>query len=163
MRYTSAVVANCVLVFLPVAASAQEQQLSALNWLTGCWASEAGEPGTGEHWLPLAGGTMLGVGRTVKAGKTVEFEFLRIQQNAEGQVVYIALPSRQKETVFTARTLAQGSAIFENLLNEFPQRVIYTSLLGDRLVARIEGLRNGVLRGVDFPMRRTACESLAAK
>lgn len=153
----------CVLASLQSPAQAQEHPLSSLNWLVGCWASESGDPGTGEHWLPLAGDTMLGVGRTVKGGKTVDHEFLRIQKNAEGQLVYIALPSRQKEVVFTATAVAARSVVFENLAHDFPQRVIYKALMGDRLVARIEGLRNGARRAVDFPMKRTPCEPMAAQ
>ena len=39
--------------------------------------------------------------------------------------------------------------------------VIYRLLPGDRLAARIEGLRGGSLRGIDFPMKRVPCEQLA--
>lgn len=161
MRHTPAAIATCLLVCLPMAARAQE--LTALSWLAGCWAAESGEPGSGEHWLPLAGGTMLGIGRTVRNGKTVEHEFLQIRLNAEGKIVYIALPSRQKEATFTATNVAEGSVTFENLQHDFPQRIIYKALPGDRLAARIEGLRGSTLRGIDFPMKRVPCEALAGK
>ena len=40
---------------------------------------------------------MLGLGRTVKGGKTVEHEFMQIRHAADGKLIYVALPSRQKE------------------------------------------------------------------
>jgi hypothetical protein len=43
---------------------------------------------------------------------------------------------------------------FENPAHDFPQRVIYKLTAPDKLGARIEGMRNGNLRGVDFPMTR---------
>ncbi|PND40115.1 hypothetical protein C1O66_01630 [Paucibacter aquatile] len=104
---------------------------------------------------------MLGVARTVKKGKTVAHEFLQIRLNAEGQIVYIALPSGQKETTFTGTSVSETAVTFENPQHDFPQRISYRALPGDRLLARIEGQRGGALRGIDFPMKRVACEALA--
>lgn len=155
---------RCSLIFVAMLivsdasrAGASESQLEQLKWLAGCWASESGEPGSGEQWSPLAGGTMLGMGRTIRKGKTVEHEFLQIRLNAEGKVVYIALPSRQKETTFIASSIGEGTATFENPAHDFPQRVLYRALPGDRLVVRIEGLRGEAVRGIDFPMKRVQC------
>ena len=47
--------------------------------------------------------------------------------------------------------------IFSNPAHDFPQWIIYRLRGSDSLVARIEGTRNGQLRGIDFPMRRTGC------
>ncbi len=101
---------------------------------------------------------MLGVGRTVRDGKTVEYEFLQIRVTAEGRLVYIALPSGQKEATFVASRLGERSVTFENLQHDFPQRVSYQSLPENRLAARIEGVRGGTLRGIDFPMKRIPCD-----
>ncbi|WP_431050073.1 DUF6265 family protein [Roseateles sp. L2-2] len=139
-------------------AHAEDAQLERLSWLAGCWAAEKGEPGSVEHWLPLAGGTMLGIGRTVKNGRTVEHEFLQIRLNAEGQVVYIALPSRQKEATFVATSIGDRAVTFENPAHDFPQRILYKAVGDTGLAARIEGQRNGATRGIDYPMKRVACE-----
>jgi hypothetical protein len=140
-------------------ARADESQLASLAWLAGCWAAENGEAGSGEQWMPLAGGTLLGMGRTVRDGRTTEHEFLQIRLNAEGKPVYIALPSGQREATFIATSLSADAVTFENPQHDFPQRIMYRSLPGGRLAARIEGLRGGVLRGVDFPMKRVACDA----
>ena len=34
--------------------------LDQIGWLAGCWTGEGREPGTVEHWLPAAAGTMFG-------------------------------------------------------------------------------------------------------
>ncbi len=138
-------------------APAQIQALASLAWLTGCWAGESAEAGTGEHWMPLAGGTMLGVGRTVKGGRTVAHEFMQIRTDGQGQLVFVALPSGRQETTFVLKTAVEHSVVFENLEHPFPQRVIYQQRGPDRLEARIEGLRAGEPRGIDFPMRRVDC------
>jgi len=156
MRCSLIFIAMLTLLMAPHA-SASESQLEQLKWLAGCWASESGEPGSGEQWSLLAGGTMLGMGRTIRKGKTVEHEFLQIRLNEEGKVVYIALPSRQKETTFIASSIGEGTATFENMAHDFPQRILYRALPDDRLVVRIEGLRGEAVRGIDFPMKRVQC------
>ena len=130
-----------------------------MAWLAGCWAAEDSEPGSVEQWMPLAGGTLLGMGRTVRAGRTVEHEFMQIRLAADGTPVFIAQPSRRAAPVpFKLLRASPTEMVFENLEHDFPQRVIYRQESSTSLRARIEGLRNGVLRGIDFPMRRSPCD-----
>ncbi|WP_185821922.1 DUF6265 family protein [Xanthomonas sp. GW] len=125
----------------------------------GCWKSDTAEPGSGEHWLPLAGGTLLGVSRTVKQGKTVEFEFMQIRAVESGQLAFIAMPSGQKTVVFPLLRLGETEVVFENPQHDFPQRVIYQLEGETKLRARIEGMRKGALRVIEFPMNRVSCDS----
>ncbi len=133
--------------------------LAPIAWLAGCWSADGQDTGSGEHWLPPAGGTMFGVGRTVKNGRTVEHEFMQLRVNADGRLTFIAAPSGQAEAAFVASGSADGAVTFENLQHDFPQRVVYRLLAGGRMLARIEGVRGGVLRSVDFPMTRVPCEA----
>jgi len=146
----------CIVLAGPVQA---QTTLDQLSWLAGCWRAERGEPGTQEHWMTPAGGAMLGMGRTVRRGATVEHEFMQIRQRGDN-LVYIALPSgKTVETVFTLKPGSAAELVFENLAHDFPQRVIYRQAEGgSKLQARIEGERNGQLRGVDFPMLRVSCD-----
>jgi hypothetical protein len=127
-----------------------------MAWLAGCWAASESEQGSGEQWTAPAGGTLLGMGRRVRDGRTVSFEWLRIVETAEGSLAYLALPSGQAETRFELTVLDDQRAEFENPTHDFPQRVSYV-LDGDRLQARIEGRLDGVIRAVNFPMRRVSC------
>ncbi len=132
--------------------------LDRLSWLAGCWAPEASDQGTEEHWMKPAGGTMIGIGRTVKAGKTIEFEFMRIHVAADGKLLFTAIPSGQKEATFTEFRSGESEIGFENLGHDFPQRVIYKRQGATRLLASIEGTRKGVVRTIEFPMHRTSCD-----
>lgn len=138
---------------------ALEQGIERMAWLAGCWQSQPGEPGSVEHWLPPAGGTMLGVGRTVKNGKTVEFEFMQLRQLPDGALAYIAQPSGRPPTVFRAASLGSSDAVFENAEHDFPQRVSYSRPSESRLSASIEGLRNGTPRRIAFEFSRASCDA----
>ncbi|MCC8671065.1 DUF6265 family protein [Xanthomonas arboricola] len=139
--------------------SARAADISQLAWLGGCWKSDTAEPGSGEHWLPLAGGSLLGVNRTVKQGKTVEFEFMQIRAAESGQLAFIVMPSGQKTVVFPLLRLGETEVVFENPQHDFPQRVIYQLEGETKLRARIEGMRKGALRVIEFPMNRVSCDS----
>jgi hypothetical protein len=157
--YIVRLIAAGALLFLSVHAHAQQAKLADLGWLAGCWEMRNEQRGLtiNEMWMKPTGNAMLGVGRTVKAGKLADFEFLRIVEDASG-LAYISRPSANKEdTTFKLKTSTANELVFENLAHDFPQRIIYRSS-GDRLAARIEGTMNGKLRGIDFPYSRVKCE-----
>jgi uncharacterized protein YciI len=136
--------------------------VASLSWLAGCWAHEGREAGSVEQWMTPAGGAMLGMSRTVRGGRVVEHEFMQIRTGEAGRIAYVAAPSGQRETSFVLVQQAADAVTFENPTHDFPQRVIYRALPEGRLAARIEGLRNGTPRGIDFPMRRVPCDGPAA-
>jgi len=132
--------------------------VAKLAWLQGCWAAQGAEAGSVEQWSSAAGGTMFGMSRTVKGGKTTEFEFVHLREVEPGVLAYIAQPSGVPPTTFRLLRGSDTEFVFENLAHDFPQRVIYRRDGGQALTARIEGLSRGKLKGIDFPMKRTSCE-----
>ena len=138
--------------------NAQTLSINSFAGLAGCWERNDGS-GTviSEMWMKPAGNSMMGTGRTVKNGKTVDFEFVRIEQQADG-MYYIARPkANATETPFKLKSSNDGRFVFENLEHDFPQRVIY-KFTSTSLQARIEGTINGQSKGIDFPSTRTTCE-----
>lgn len=141
--------------------AATPRTLESLNWLAGCWQLTAGRTQIVEQWMQPAGGMMLGINRTVKDGRAVEYEFLRISEE-HGALVYTAIPSGQEKTAFTLNGGAAGEFIFENKEHDFPQRVIYKSQAGI-LLASIDGSLKGKFKKIDFPMQPVPCPGVAAK
>ena len=127
-----------------------------LAFMAGCWRLIGNNRTTDEHWLAPAGGTLMGVSRTVVNGKTVEYEVLQIRDLPQG-VTYIAKPSGQPEAQFTIASKTADEIVFENPKHDFPQRIRYKRVGADRLEARIEGTMNGTARGIDFPYSRVSC------
>jgi hypothetical protein len=128
-------------------------QIDSLQWLSGCWTMTSSSGVVEEHWMRPSGGTMLGMGRTVRGGKTTEFEYLQIRDDS-GRLVYDARPSGQAPTTFPMLKLNSNEVVFENLAHDFPQRVIYRRSADGTVSARIEGSRNGKVSGIDFPYQR---------
>jgi hypothetical protein len=126
-----------------------------VGFIAGCWSLEANGRTIEEHWLAPAGGSLIGVSRTVAGGKTVAYEFVQIRDLPEG-LFYIAKPSGQAEARFKLASKTADEVVFENPTHDFPQRIRYRRVEGG-LHARIEGTINGKPRGMDFPFRTAAC------
>ena len=107
--------------------------------------------------MKLAGNMMLGMSHTVVNGKTREFEFIRIVQEANGEIFLVAAPSGQPSARFKLMNVANNEARFENPEHDFPQRIIYQRD-GDSLVGRIEGNSKGQQKVIDFPLKRVSCD-----
>lgn len=105
------------------------------EWLAGRWCTvEGGPTRTCEQWQPAAGGMMLGTSQTVKGGKTVAFEFLRIGLDGDA-AVYLPQPGGKPPVAFRAVTGAEG-VTFVNAGHDYPQRIHYR-LKDDALTAEI--------------------------
>lgn len=156
MKLSSTRIAG-LLVSSLFATNAHAADIQSLAWLTGCWAQEGAEPGTVEMWMKPAGGAMLGMSRTVRKGVTATHEFMQIRSEAQA-LVFIAQPSNQPTATFTAVRVVDREIVFENPAHDFPQRVIYRLKAPGVLAARIEGMRDGKLRGIDFAMKKVACD-----
>jgi len=146
--------------FLCVATAgyARQATVDRVAWLQGCWRSTRGEMTIEEQWMAPRAGSMLGMGRTVRGSKLVEYELVLIKEQ-EGRLTYEAHPSGQPSATFTAATTSDTSVVFENPQHDFPQRVGYRRSGADGLDAWIEGQANGKSRRVDFSYQRVRCEA----
>lgn len=142
---------------MTLCAQQSKPTVESLAWISGCWERSGGSRQTVEQWMKPAGGTMLGMSRTVANGRTVEYEHLLLHQVGD-TIYYVATPSRQQQASFKLIRSSAQEAVFENPEHDFPQRIIYRLQTDGSLVARIEGKSKGVERGIDFPLKKTACE-----
>ena len=103
-----------------------------------------------------AGNALLGMSRTVRGGRTVAHEFMRIVDGTDG-LAFIAMPSAKPSASFRAIRVELRRVTFENPDKDFPQRVIYESPDDDTLIGHIEGRQDGRERRIDYPMKRAPC------
>ncbi|MFY0683281.1 MAG: hypothetical protein JXR20_01915 [Balneola sp.] len=121
---------------LNLMAQTPDPSLPELAWLSGYWTSSEDGTTIEELWTNGSGYMMLGVHRDVFANGRSSFEYLRIMRTRDG-IVYVASPGGRSGTTFTMIENKDQKVVFENLENDFPQRIIY-SRAGDTLTARIE-------------------------
>ena len=123
--------------------------LESLSWIAGSWSGAVGGVEMEEHWTAAKGGSMIGIHRDVAKGRTVSFEFLRIETQKD-QIVYLSMPNgRSPATPFPLKEVSGTRVVFENPAHDFPQRIIYWKD-GNDLRARIEGTMNGKAGGEEW-------------
>lgn len=132
--------ALALIAALPLTGAAAPVAQTLPDWLAGNWCTADGAQGrTCERWGPAAGGMMIGTSQTVKGGRTVSFEFLRIGLDGETPV-YIAQPGGKAPVAFRAVAGEKGIT-FVNAEHDYPQRIRYWRE-GDALMAEI-ALKDG--------------------
>jgi hypothetical protein len=146
----------------PAAQPTAPSPLEAFAWLAGCWEGKINLRDFREEWLPLRGDIMVGASQTAMQGKTLSYEYLRLEPRADA-VYYIPAPSGKKETPFrmSGKKVDGSDEIFtfENVTGEFPQRIIYRHGTEGWLYAHVEGEINGEKKQVIYPMRHVDCQS----
>ena len=116
--------------------------LDALAWMAGAWSGTSRGIDMEELWTVPKGNSMIGMHRDVGKGRTLGFEFLRIEQQADA-IVYLSMPNgRSPATPFSLKEESVMRVVFENPTHDFPQRIIYWKEGAD-LRARIEGMQDG--------------------
>jgi hypothetical protein len=136
-------------------APAAEPTLQDFAWLAGHWRIEQADRQVDEQWMAPAGGLMMGMARNIQGGKVREYEFTLLRQEPNGDIFYVASPSKQSETSFKLTSLEGGAAVFENPQHDFPKKIVYARQADGSLLAAIEGPgRDGKPRRVEYPFKR---------
>ena len=169
------------------AAPAGTTSLAAMAWLRGCWLGLVNRREFLEQWSPPRGGMMVGFSHTVVAprarggsvkermeapptavdpsrDKTQDYEYLRLEQRADG-VYYVAVPAGKKEVTFKLSEMTEESGAkiftFTNVVDEFPQRLIYRHGKEGWLYAQVEGKAGAKGGDVVYPMQHIDCATEA--
>lgn len=135
------------------ACAADAPQPHGFKWLAGHWCSQSEGQLIEEYWLPPNADLAVGVGRTVRAGKTVTFEYMRIEAR-DGVTNYIAMHDGTAPVAFRLTASGADWARFENPQHDFPRRVEYRRT-GAELHAEIAGPgKDGKELVISFVYRR---------
>ena len=109
-----------------------------LAFMAGAWEGGGASLKFEERWTEEAGGLMLGVARTLKGGRAIGFEFLRIEFRSDG-VFYVAQPGGRAKTEFKLTAADGRSATFENPGHDHPKLIRYSLDADGSLKAELEG------------------------
>lgn len=148
MRYSLKLAA--LLLALAPAGLVAKEPMPLPGWMTGAWAGGEGEAWVDEFWTPPRGDLMIGAGRAGQGAKLQSFEHMRIEREADGTLVFWALPGGKNATRFVAVHADSDDVIFENAANDYPQRVRYWRE-GKEMKARISLLDGS--KPMDFSWR----------
>lgn len=136
--------------------------LAELHFMSGCWkGSFQAERGTGtieEFYTSPSDNLMLGTTRYVLEGRTVMWEFSKLE-GSDGEVVLTPFPRGQRsEHDFRMTSLEENEVLFEAPEHDFPRRISYRRDDG-KLIARIDDGTDGLVD--EWEMAPTSCDGAA--
>jgi hypothetical protein len=129
--------------------------INSLAWLSGCWGGKGEDGVVDEQWSKPAGGSLVGVNRSVRGDRTVSTEFLQIREAEEGLVLTVH-PLGQSSVSYRLKNAGKTSAVFENPAHDFPRRITYQRK-GGNLTVRAEGDDTDRRRAIRLKLKKTAC------
>ncbi len=126
------------------------------SWLEGSWQIDLSEMQIKvfESWKRGDGNAYLGEGYVLKGKDTIVKEVIKIEKIGEHWVC-IAQINDNAPVLFTLKAESTAKAlVFENLEHDNPQRIRYTFISNNEMMARTEATVEGKTVSEDYPFVR---------
>jgi hypothetical protein len=134
----------------------EKDKIKSANWLLGNWITKTDDGILLENWKQLNDSTFNGESFFIKENDTLHFEAIVLQQKGE-ELFYNATVKGQNENKAVPFKLTLGNEkqlVFENPKHDYPQKITYSLLTKDSLVASISGVQLGKPSSEKFGMKR---------
>jgi hypothetical protein len=131
-------------------------QLEKVNWLLGEWGNTTKESDFTENWIKKSDSTFVGVSYVLVAKDTVFYETVVLEQKKDSLFYTVSVKDQNKEkpVSFYLTISSKNELVFENPKHDFPNKITYTQVTRDSLVAEISGIQNGKEAKEAFSMKR---------
>lgn len=126
------------------------------SWIIGSWGNTTKEGDLTETWTQLNDSILKGIS-FVQSGKDTLFtEHIEIIQK-QNELFYNPRISNQNEgkmVSFKLTSSTEKELVFENPTHDFPQKITYTHISNDSLMAEISGKKDGKEEKESYPMKK---------
>ncbi len=145
-----------ILITLLFSCNSNKKDISQFNWIIGYWEGRPDDStAIFEKWQLENSDLITGIGGMLIYNDTVFAEKISIVKK-ENSFYYRADVSENETPVdFKYLGLTNDSAIFENKLHDFPQRVVYYFNTKNKMYAHVDGISNGKYRKEIFEFEKT--------
>lgn len=134
-----------------------ESNIEKAKWLIGTWELSTPRGSIFEEWKEVSENEFRARSYKIEGKDTIFLETIRIYQlkNTLFYAPTVVDQNEQKEVPFKGTYLSANKMIFENSEHDFPQKISYTRVGKDQLVAEISGpSKNGEFKYQTFSMKR---------
>jgi hypothetical protein len=131
-------------------------QLKKAGWLLGKWGNNANGVAMTENWVQVNDSVFSGESYVVVNKDTVFAETVKLDE-ASGKMAYtVSVPGQNKELPvrFEMTSIDDKQMVFENPAHDYPNRITYSKITNDSLVAEISGVQKGKPASQQFAMSR---------
>jgi hypothetical protein len=151
-----------ILLFLAIVScknseATEKDQIKTANWLLGKWETKTADGDLSESWKQLNDSTFQAESFFIKDKDTLHFESIILQQKGE-DLFYNATVKGQndnKAVAFKLTTKTEKQLVFENPKHDYPQKITYSLITKDSLVASISGVQLGKPSSEKYGMKKS--------
>lgn len=137
--------------------SSEKEKIKAATWLLGKWESKTPEGSLKENWTQENDSTFVATSYFINDKDTVHFETIQLQQKGEflSYSTTIKGQNNDKAVIFPLASSTEKQLVFENAKNDYPQKITYTLITKDSLIASISGVQLGKPSSEKFGMKKS--------
>lgn len=135
----------------------KNDKIKSAAWLLGHWENNSEIGNLSENWKKANDSTFKGESFFIKNKDTLHFESMTMQQNGEDLIYNAKVDGQNKnESIpFKLKSITDKQLIFENVKHDYPQKIVYSKITKDSLVAVISGIQEGKLSSEQFSLKKT--------
>lgn len=131
-------------------------RIKRLAWLEGTWQNDTPDGLFTERWTKVNDSVFTAASTITKDKDTLFYETIVLDQKGDSLHYIVTTPNQNdaKPVSFTLTSITGNSYIFENRKHDFPQRITYSKITDDSLIAEISGVEKGKPATEQFPMKK---------
>jgi len=132
-------------------------QLKKANWFIGSWENISKEATFKEIWKTKNDSSFVGESFVIVEKDTVFYEKIDLFESNDSLSYKVSVKDQNKEkpVSFYLTKSDDKELTFENPKHDFPNKIVYTKITNDSLVAVIYGKKDGKVMKETFPMKKT--------
>jgi len=145
-----------IAVFCSCKKAEKTNKMAVVDWLIGTWENNMEKGRLSESWEKVNDSTFSGKSFFIKDNDTLSDETIILKQK-DTNLFFIPTVKGQNNgnpVVFKMTSNSAKQIIFENKTHDFPQKITYTQINKDSLVAEISGIEQGKPSSESYPMKR---------
>ncbi len=127
------------------------------DWFVGTWENDTDGGTLSESWEKVNDSTYRGASYFIKnADDTLHLETVELIER-KGEVTYNPTVQGQndnKPVAFKMTSATDKQLVFENPAHDYPQKITYTKITADSIVAKISGIQQGKPSFENYPMKK---------
>ncbi|MEC5166375.1 hypothetical protein RCH18_002115 [Flavobacterium sp. PL11] len=125
--------------------STEKEKIKSSNWLLGKWENKSVDGLLTESWKKINDSTYQGSSHFIKDKDTLHYESTSLQQ-IKDELYYnttIKGQNNSKPINLNQTVSDEKQLIFENLKNDYPQKINYTKISENSFIVEISGIQQG--------------------
>lgn len=119
--------------------------LQSSEWILGKWEQKNTEGILTENWIKVNDSTYTATSYFVKGKDTLHSERITLSQKNESLNYKTTIIGQNDDEpiLFLGKEAKENELVFENMTNDYPQKIKYSKSNASQMVAEISGMQNG--------------------